>query len=136
VNELVLDASVLVKWFKVEHEAHVEAARSLETRYLEGGLLISVPPLLFIEILNVAARRWGWGAASLAELAVNMLGFGFDVHQPELARVAHWTSRGLTAYDACYVALAEERKVPLVTADDRILTLAGDLARALDRVSS
>lgn len=45
--------------------------------------------------------------------------------KPNLERVAHWAALGLTAYDACYVALAEERKTVMVTADAQILTVSG-----------
>jgi len=37
--------------------------------------------------------------------------------------------------DACYVALAEQRRVQLVTADDLILSVAGQLARPLSAAS-
>jgi predicted nucleic acid-binding protein len=135
VNELVLDASVLVKWFKEEHEAGVEAARALEAQYTRGELTITVPPLLFLELINIAARRWRWAGAALESLAEQMAAFGFHIVQPPLTRIAHWAGLGLTAYDACYVALAEQRRVQLVTADDRILAVAGHLARPLSAVS-
>jgi predicted nucleic acid-binding protein len=51
--------------------------------------------------------------------------------EPELSRVAYWTARGLTAYDAAYVAVAEANKAPLVTDDDRIVAVADEVATAL-----
>jgi len=126
--EVVLDTSVLVKWFKQEQETHVEAARALMERYAQGELVISAPPLLFIELLNIAARRWGWDAVRLNELAGRLSAFGFRIQQPPLKRIAHWASQGLTAYDACYVALAEELRTLVTTADERILAVAGHLA--------
>lgn len=38
---------------------------------------------------------------------------------------------GLTAYDAAYVALAEKRATSLVTDDDLVVAVAGDVATAL-----
>jgi predicted nucleic acid-binding protein len=40
-------------------------------------------------------------------------------------------ARGLTAYDAVYVAAAEEREIHLVTDDRTILTVAREVARPL-----
>jgi predicted nucleic acid-binding protein len=130
-DEVVLDASVVIKWLKAEGEQHLEAARAVERRFRRGELLVAVPVLLFLEILNIAARRWLWEAERVMQLAAALSQFGFAVHEPSLARVAAWTSRGLTAYDATYVALAEERGVALITADDRILAVAGAVARPL-----
>jgi len=64
-------------------------------------------------------------------LAGALLAARFGIGQPPLERVAYWSGRGLTAFDACYVALAEERRTVVITADDRILAVAGQLAEAL-----
>jgi predicted nucleic acid-binding protein len=123
-----------VKWFKQEHEDYLEAARALEAQYVRGELVISAPPLLFVEILNIAARRWGWGGPDLEMLAAHMVALAFQVHQPALVRIACWASLGLTAHDACYVALAEQRRAQLITADDRILAVAVNVARPLSSI--
>jgi predicted nucleic acid-binding protein len=136
VIEGVLDTSVLVKWFKEDHEAHLESARALKEHYLRGELVISTPPLLFIELLNIAARRWGWDIERLDMLAERMSAYGFRVQQPSLRRIAYWAGQGLTAYDACYIALAEELRSVVITADDRILAVAGGLATPVVGASS
>jgi len=56
--------------------------------------------------------------------------------EPELARVAYWTARGLTAYDAAYVAVAEADGTRLVTDDDLIVTVAGEIATALAKIET
>lgn len=129
--ERILDASILVKWFKREDEEHVEAARALVERYEQGKLAICAPPLLFVEMLNIAARRWSWEARRLTTLAEQMDAYAFRIQQPSLVAIARWTARGLTAYDASYVALAEERRSVVLTADSQILALAGALAEPL-----
>jgi predicted nucleic acid-binding protein len=130
-EEIVLDASVLVKWFKRAGEQHVEAARQVRVRYARGELAIAVPPLLFVEILNAAGRRWNWDAAALDRLARQLGDLAFQVQQPSLAGIARWCGRGLTAYDACYVALAEERGVVVLTADTLMQTIGGSRVTAL-----
>jgi len=131
MRELVLDASVLAKWFRAEGEPDVAAARVLQDEYTAGQLVVIVPPLLFLELMNLAAKRWRVESEALVAFASDLLRLGFVVREPSLERVARWTGRGLTAYDACYVALAEERSAVVVTADQRILDVGGALAQPL-----
>jgi len=128
VKEYVLDASVLLGWFAAEGEAS-EGARRLRREFEAGQLSVIVPPPIHLEILNVAGRRWGWRENALGELADSLEALPLELVEPELQGVAAWVSRGLTAYDAAYVALAEGAGIPLVTEDASILAVAGTVAR-------
>lgn len=131
MSDLVLDASVLLKWFaRATERGRAEAAR-LRADYQDGRLVIVVPSLIFLELLNAAGRRWGWGEEDLMELASALDDLGFDVREPELSSVAAWVFRGLTAYDAAYVSLAEQNRIDLVSDDSEILRAAGEVARPL-----
>jgi predicted nucleic acid-binding protein len=130
LREVVLDASVVLKWFAAEQRGTSEA-RQLRDDYQSGRLSIVVPSLLFLELLNVAGRRWRWEEEAVVELAEALDDLAFEVSEPELPSVASWVSRGLTAYDAAYVALAERRELALVTDDDAIIELAPGVSRAL-----
>jgi predicted nucleic acid-binding protein len=131
VIEAVLDASVVLKWFRADRERHHDSARSLRASFEAGQLAVLAPPLLRLEIVNVAGRRWHWGEAALVDLAIALEELGFEFEEPELARVASWTAGGLTAYDAAYVALAEGRAAALITDDDFVIAVAGDVATPL-----
>jgi predicted nucleic acid-binding protein len=131
MREAVLDASVVLKWFRTEGERQVEAARALRTEFEAGRLLVVVPALLGLELLNVAARCWSWQERKLVTLVATMRDLGFEQRDPDLEPVARWTTRGLTAYDAVYVALAEAEAIQLVTDDELILDVAGSLATPL-----
>ncbi len=131
MTEAVLDASVILKWFGGEGERHLAAARSLRSEFEAGELLVYAPPLLQLEIVNVAGRRWNWEEAALVELAAELDELGFELRAPELGRVAGWTGRGLTAHDAAYVALAEAEALQLITDDDLIVKVAPQIATAL-----
>jgi predicted nucleic acid-binding protein len=131
MTDVVLDASVVLKWFRARGERNLESARSLRASFEAGRLSVVAPPSLRLEIVNVAGRRWKWGEGALVELAVTLDEIGFEFEEPDLSRVAYWTARGLTAYDAAYVALAEARTTPLVTDDDLVVSVAGEIATAL-----
>ncbi|HEX6262365.1 MAG TPA: type II toxin-antitoxin system VapC family toxin [Actinomycetota bacterium] len=133
MTDLVLDASVLLKWFAPMPERGRKEAVDLRKEFEEGRLSVIVPSLIFLEVLNVAGRRWGWERHALADLASALDELGFDVREPELPSVAAWVAQGLTAYDAAYVALAERSRVDLVSDDDEVFGVAGELARPLVR---
>jgi predicted nucleic acid-binding protein len=131
LTEAVLDASVVLKWLRTEGERHREEALALRRAFEAGELTVFAPPLLWLEIVNVAARRWGWSARQLDDLAAQLPALGFIMLEPVLAGISSWAAAGLTAYDATYVAVAEETGVPLITDDAGILKVAVDLASPL-----
>jgi len=131
LTEAVLDASVVLKWFRGESERNSDAARSFRAAFEAGELTVVAPSLLHLEIVNVAARRWKWPEDALVQLAEGLGELGFELREPDLVRVAKWTARGLTAYDAAYVALAEAESMPLVTDDELVLAVAAGIAVGL-----
>ncbi len=124
MRRLVLDASVVIRWFGPQ----TAAATELRSEFEAGRLAVTVPTLLFLELLNVAGRQWRWREERLVDLARELEGTKFEAVDPQLDRVATWVSRGLTAYDASYVALAEQLDFPLVTEDRVILEVARGVA--------
>jgi predicted nucleic acid-binding protein len=135
VRELVLDASVVVKWFAEPLEADAPAARQLLDEFERGDLVVLTTSLLLLEIVNIAGRSWGWPRDALLDLAAALDDLGFHAMEPELAGVARWVAEGLTAYDAAYVSLAESTRVPLVTADEVVLRLAPEVAHPLSTLA-
>jgi predicted nucleic acid-binding protein len=130
VRIAVLDASVVLKWFHDEQEGSAEAA-SLQELSRRGELSVIAPAFLLVEALNVAGRSWGWKRADLNRLTMDLQDLLVEFDDPDLENVVTWVARGLTAYDALYVALAEENGVPLITDDSVILALAPDIAEPL-----
>lgn len=128
----MLDATVVVPWFDVRPTATSDAARRLRAEYEAGELEVAVPTLLFLEVLNVAGRQWGWDEPTLADLANELQALEFEVIDPPLPLVASWVARGLTSYDATYVALAQNRGIALVTSDREILRVGRGVARSPD----
>ncbi|MDQ3400275.1 MAG: type II toxin-antitoxin system VapC family toxin [Chloroflexota bacterium] len=129
MTEAVIDASVAIRWFEPAEGQVPGPAQALLDQYESGRLHVVVPPLIFLELLNAAGRGWRWSEDALVTLTTRLESMRFDVLEPALDRVARWTARGLTAYDATYVALAEERGIPLLTNDREILAVAGGIAQ-------
>ena len=77
----------------------------------------------------MAGRQLRWTAEALDDFADQLDRTRFDVIEPELKPVARWIGRGLRAYDATYVALAEQLNIPLITVDRAILKMAPRLSR-------
>ncbi|MFV0260225.1 MAG: type II toxin-antitoxin system VapC family toxin [Acidimicrobiales bacterium] len=120
---VVVDASVLAP---VVADGGVDGYR-FRAR-LRGEIVVG-PDLLRVEVTSVLRRHANSGqlTAEEAERAVgDLLTFPITVFPtaPVLGRV--WELRhNLTAYEACYVALAEAIQQPLLTADHRLANAPG-----------
>jgi predicted nucleic acid-binding protein len=129
--ECVVDASVTIKLFVVE-------ALSVHADVLFAQLAHNppahfyVPDLLFIECANILwkhVRRFGYAAeraqedvADLRALALHSVSTA-DLIGDALPIALTYP---ISAYDACYVALAQRLSVPFVTADEALVRkLAG-----------
>ncbi|HEY6780023.1 MAG TPA: PIN domain-containing protein [Thermoleophilaceae bacterium] len=134
MKEVVLDASVVIKWFRSDGERHVEQARALRRAYEQGELLVFEPRLLGLEIINIAGRRWHLTEQALTELAGALSDLGFEHVDPDLSAIARWTAKGLSAYDAAYVAVAESASARLVTDDEHLASVADTVAEPLREI--
>lgn len=124
-NRWVVDASVGIKFFLPEdYSDQAEALFSLLTGTPPAELF--VPDLFYAECANILwkrVRRFGYPGpealqdiAELGHLAVRPVSTA-SLMEKALRLSLTW---GITAYDACYVTLAEEIKAPLVTADEKL----------------
>ena len=122
-KKVVTDASVIVKWF-VEEEYSREA-RLLREAYAAGTVDIAVPSLLPFEVLNTLKYSGGFGEEELKEVSTVLDDFQFTTHEltEELARnsIEIAMRKGVTIYDASYVALAKLLKTTAYTADTKLI---------------
>ena len=132
----VVDASVGVKLFVAEPlSAAADALFALLTADPPGRLV--VPDLFYVECANILwkhVRRFGYSAddarQNLADLtALSVIAVPIVDLVAEALPIA--LDNGISAYDACYVALARRLQLPLVTADERLVRV---FARSTDRV--
>jgi hypothetical protein len=85
---------------------------------------------IWLEAVNIAARRWAWSPKKLRNLEAQLPALGFEMLEPDLLSVG-WADAGLTAYDAAYVAVAEEVGVQSITDDAGIFDVARELEASL-----
>ena len=116
---IVLDASVGVKWFRLEVGS--EAARELRTRHIEGDVLIAVDTLFCYEVLGATARERDAAAAERIWRDLESLGLAVVPLGEELvaAAAAARARYGCSLYDSFSAGLAEILDVPLYSADAR-----------------
>jgi predicted nucleic acid-binding protein len=120
VSLLVVDASVVLKWFIPE--IHSDAAQRLLAQTHE----FLSPDLLFAELGNAIWKRVRRGELTAEDgqkLALDISTIGVEtVASRNLLIDAHAlaVATGVTVYDAMYLALAIRLETELITADDRL----------------
>jgi len=126
-----MDASALIKYVYDEEGTPI-VEQLIETLLNDDDATIYVPDLLFIECANILWKKVRRNEvdtetaekdlADLASLELNATPCA-DLMTRALSLACKY---GISAYDACYVALAERHSIPLVTADDHLIhKLAG-----------
>ena len=128
-GKIVVDASVVVKWF-IE-EKYSKEALMIRDSFIEGLVDIVVPSLLYFEVLNALKYSGAFGEDELKKVARILEDYQFTLYELEGAyaekAVEIAMRKGITIYDASYVALALIEGVDLYTADEKLLTKTEDL---------
>lgn len=125
---IVLDASAAVEWL-----LQTSPGLQIEKRIYSRNESLYSPHLLDVEVAHVLRRLVSSGRISaqrgeeaLRDLqALRITRYAHDVF---LVRIWHYR-QNLSAYDAAYVALAEDLGAPLITRDKRLSLASGHAAR-------
>lgn len=121
---IVIDASVLANAL-ADDEGDGQAAR----RELRAADEVTAPDLIDVETASVLRKRWLRSTLSDQRFSVaiaHLQQLGFErVPTLRLVPRAYELRANVSAYDACYVALAERLDCELVTADGRLATASG-----------
>lgn len=128
-TNIILDSSVVAKWF-FPSEEDIEIALKIKDLFLTKEISISVPVLIYYEVNNLI--RTAIKSLRINEELAKEAYQGFL----ELDLVAYSSKKlmemalekavslDISSYDASYVALAEYLKIPLITADQKLIDKA------------
>jgi len=125
MKEIVIDASVALKWFYEKDESNADLARQLLQHASENKIKIFAPSLLVLEIINVISRKKGFDPKKLRTLSdrIATLPIIFESFNiSELPQVAILINKyKLTSYDSLYLLLAIKKNIQLLTEDRQLL---------------
>lgn len=122
----VLDTSVAVAWFFTDEPLR-EQALSVRRSLRDAPQCYIVPPLFHSELLHVLARKSGRNRQFVTTALRLVLRLGIRtlvLPEPALLRAAYWTCRGLSGYDATFLALAEDIDGRWLTADEQAVRVS------------
>jgi len=121
---IVLDASAAIEWL-----LQTSAGERIEARIYSRNESLHSPHLLDLEVIQVLRRLIGEDVISssradqaiedLQDLAVTR--YPHFLFIPRIWRLRH----NVSAYDAAYIALAEELGASLLTRDSRLASVSG-----------
>ena len=135
MSEIVVDTSVIVKWYIPEQ--HHEQARALRDAYLDGKFDLVAPALMPFEAANALKYSGHYEGERLEEASRLLPEYGIDLvpfsKTGPVAEIA--TNLGITIYDAAYVALARKLDTKAYTADGNLLDdLEGDYSELAEHI--
>lgn len=121
---VVLDSSVVVKWF-CKDEILRGKALQLRQAYLDGHLTICVPHLLPYEIANVLRYKPDLNQTQVQRALQSLYDMQLQI-ESITAEVIRRTvdiaySYDVTIYDAIFVALAEHLRIDFITVDEKLV---------------
>jgi len=128
----LIDASVAIPYVHAEESS--SSVRRWLVRWMADGSTLAAPHHFWLEVVNSLARRHRYSGASILEAVHELRQLSIEsveLDEPAIVLVIDTVERhGLSAYDAQYLALAEQLDVWLVTLDRRLAAAAG--SRAID----
>lgn len=122
---LVVDSSVIIKWFVRKDEHDRQQALLLKDHFLQGRYALIVPDLILYEVSNVLRNRKEVKQGNVERMIKLLFTYPFRITWPantlliKASQIAY--NHKLSVYDAVYLALAKEIGCPFVTADKKLL---------------
>jgi len=131
MKRVVLDTSVVVKWFSKE-KGSLEAKEYIR-QLQQGKIDIFLPELAKYELANalLKGKNLSLPVAKQALSLFYALPINFVAEERSTARLSYKLAKELkiTYYDACFLTLASKLKAVLVTANPRHQKKVGSIAK-------
>jgi predicted nucleic acid-binding protein len=119
---IILDASVVIKWFS--EEEYTEKALELRERIRYGEEQVIEPDLLLYELANALKHNPHFEVQDVCDALTSLFDMNIDIVTPlpEIIDVAIKLAfeHAITVYDAFYIALTQETGLILITADKKL----------------
>lgn len=121
MTALLVDSSVVIKWYHDEGESEVDASRAILLAHVREELEVHILDLAVYEVGNVLTRALRWSADSAAEQLYDLIALtgapiGFSAEWfADAAKLSH--EHGLSFYDAAWAATARALSMSFVTSD-------------------
>ena len=119
---IILDASVVLKWFS--EEEYTDKALEIRERIRIGEESAITPDLLLYELANALKFNPEFDVTDVRDALASIFDMDMAIVTPipEIlnSAVKLAFTYGITVYDALYIALAEELELIFITADRRL----------------
>lgn len=131
MKALVIDSSIILKWY-LKDEEESEKALELLDDFIHGKLDLLAPDLIFHELLNgliVAQRKSRIESKELESAIEGFIELGISLFDTTsiYKRTLHFVETyKRSAYDAVYLSLSEDKQVPYLTANLRLYNAVKD----------
>lgn len=125
MTTVLVDTSVVIKWFHSAGEHGLGAARAIRDAHQRGEIEARVIDLALYEIGNLLLTTLRWPATAIADQLDDLIA----VFGTPLAPLPAWLrdaaaigdTHRLSFYDAAWAASARALNIPLVSADGKLI---------------
>lgn len=130
MREVVVDASVAAKWVVQEaNSEHAMVLLSYDARHAPGHWLAEAVNVLWSKVFKGDLTAADAEERTTVLLRAPVIGAPIADLIPRAFAIS--AANAVTIYDSLYIALAEKRDLPMVTADERLIRrMSGDAALA------
>jgi len=121
-NAIVLDASVIIKWFTKEEKR--DSALEIREKYINKQIEIIIPDLILYEISNALRFNPNFSEEDISEAIYSIFNMDMNIITPtqeiinEAIKISY--SYKTSVYDAIYIALAKIVDSDFITADNKL----------------